>query len=430
MIPNKDTLNQLNDIFPSLEKEFSAYKAMSLKLDMTRGKPSPEQLDLSNEMLALPGANDFKAADGTDCRNYGGLDGIAEAKAFFASYMGTTETEIIVGGNSSLALMHDTLLNAMVKGVVGSDDAWLKLPEVKFLCPVPGYDRHFSVCEKLGIKMIPVEMNDDGPDMEQVKKLVSNDNSIKGIWCVPQYSNPTGTVYSDAVVKDLATMQTAAKDFRIMWDNAYAVHYLEDENIVVANLLETCKEAGNPDRVFMYGSTSKISLAGAGIAVIAASENNIQWFKKQMSFQTIGHDKINQLRHIRFFKNIEGLKVHMQKHAEVLKPKFDKVLEIFNTELGDLDIATWSKPKGGYFISLDTPAGCASRVVALAAEAGVKMTAAGATFPYGKDPDDKNIRIAPSLPSLSEIETAMKIFCICIKLAVIEKFDSKSVASA
>ncbi|UZR93344.1 aminotransferase class I/II-fold pyridoxal phosphate-dependent enzyme [Chondrinema litorale] len=430
MIPNKETLDQLTDSFSALQEAFDKYKGMDLKLDMTRGKPAPEQLDLCNEMLDLPGASDYKAADGTDCRNYGGLDGIAEAKAFFAEYMGTTPAELVIGGNSSLALMHDTLINAMLKGVPGSTEPWVKLPEVKFLCPVPGYDRHFAVCEKLGIKMIPVDMDENGPDMAKVKELVASDASIKGIWCVPQYSNPTGVVYSDEVVKELATMETAATDFRVMWDNAYAVHYLNDATIVVANLLDACKAAGNPDRVFMYGSTSKISLAGAGIAVIAASEANIAWFKKQISFQTIGPDKINQLRHLRFFTDVDGLKSHMEKHADILKPKFDKVLEISDAELGGAGIATWSKPDGGYFISLDTPEGCASRVVALAAEAGVKMTAAGATFPYGKDPEDKNIRIAPSLPSLGDIDTAMKIFCICIKLAVLEKFASKSVASA
>ncbi|MEM1137242.1 MAG: aminotransferase class I/II-fold pyridoxal phosphate-dependent enzyme [Bacteroidota bacterium] len=415
--------NFLKDAIPSLKQQLLNFKAKELKLDMTRGKPSTEQLDLSNAMLILPGPNDYITESGSDCRNYGLLDGIAEAKVFFAKYMGIESAEeVIIGGNSSLALMHDTLVHAMLHGVPGSEAPWIKLPKVKFLCPVPGYDRHFSVCEHLGIEMIPVKMNADGPDMVTVKQLVANDETIKGIWCVPQYSNPTGIIYSDEVVKALANMETAANDFRIMWDNAYAYHHLSDTHSQVANILSFCKAAGNEDRVFMFGSTSKITLAGAGIAVLAASERNAQWFKLHLSKQTIGHDKINQLRHLRFFENMQGLESHMQKHGKILKTKFGKVLEIFEKELSEVEGVSWSKPNGGYFISLDTPNGCAAKVVALAADAGVKMTAAGATFPYGKDPEDKNIRIAPSLPTLSEIETAMRILCICVKIAVTEVY--------
>lgn len=421
MVLSTTKLDQLKQQSQQLYAALEQYKAMGLKLDMTRGKPSPQQLDLSNEMLALPGKIHYKDANGTDCRNYGVLDGLPEAKDFFADYMGTLSSEVIIGGNSSLALMHNTLVYAMLYGFVESEKPWAKQEKVKFLCPVPGYDRHFSVCEKLGIEMIPVEMNDEGPDMEQVKSLVAQDSTIKGIWCVPQFSNPTGVTYSDAVVETLASMQVAAPDFKIMWDNAYAVHHLSNEDIEVQNLLHSCKKMDNPHRVFMFGSTSKISIAGAGVAVVAASEQNIAWYKNNLSIQTIGHDKINQLRHLHFFKDVASLKKHMQQHAAILKPKFDKVRSILSEELQDLDIATWSEPKGGYFISLNVTEGCAKRVVELAKEAGVKMTAAGATFPYKKDPKDSNIRIAPSLPSLEDIEKAMKVLCVCIKLAAIEK---------
>jgi len=422
MVLSTTKLDKLKQEFQHLQAAFEQYKAKGLKLDMTRGKPSPEQLNLSNEMLSLPGKDHYKDSNGTDCRNYGVLDGLTEAKDFFAEYMGVLPSEVIIGGNSSLALMHNTLVYAMLYGYVESEKPWAKQEKIKFLCPVPGYDRHFSVCEKLGIEMIPVAMNEEGPDMDQVKSLVAQDSTIKGMWCVPQYSNPTGVTYSDSVVETFASMQVAAPDFKIMWDNAYAVHHLNDEAIKVLNLLNTCKKVGNPHRVFMFGSTSKISIAGAGIAVVTASEQNIAWYKQNLSIQTIGHDKINQLRHLHFFKDLAGLKKHMHQHAAILKPKFDKVQSILSKKLNDLDIASWSKPKGGYFISLDVSEGCAKRVVELAAEAGVKMTSAGATFPYKNDPRDCNIRIAPSLPSLDEIEKAMEVLCVCIKLAAIEKY--------
>ncbi len=422
MVPSSKEIAQLKQEETELKKLLENFKNASLALDMTRGKPAPAQLDLSIEMLSLPGKDDYKAKEGTDCRNYGLLDGLPEAKAFFAEYMGVTKNEVIIGGNSSLALMHDTLTFAVLHGYPESEKAWCKQESIKFLCPVPGYDRHFSVCETLGIEMIPVDMDENGPDMQQVSNYVKADSAIKGMWCVPQYSNPTGITYSPEVVEQLASMQTAAPDFKIMWDNAYAAHHLSHNKEKVHNLLEACKKASNPDRALMYGSTSKISLAGAGIAVLASSEANIAWYKKYLSMQTIGHDKINQLRHLRFFKNVAGLEAHMKKHAGVLQSKFDKVDEVLGKDLGNVDSATWTKPKGGYFVSLNVAEGCATRVVALCAENGVKMTAAGATFPYGKDPKDSNIRIAPSLPSVAEIEKAMQVLCTCIKMATLEKY--------
>lgn len=403
-----------------LQKKYDNFRTLALSLDMTRGKPCAEQLDLSLDMLTCVDQNHYKTQNGTDCRNYGGLDGIPEAKTLFSEFMEVVPDEIIIGGNSSLNMMYDTILRALIKGVGPNGIPWGRQPKVTFLCPSPGYDRHFFICENLGIKMIPIKMNSDGPDMDQIETLVAKDESIKGIWCVPKYSNPTGCVYSDDTVERLAAMPTAAADFRIFWDNAYSHHHLTEEFISVKNLLIACKKAKNPDRALMFGSTSKISFAGAGVAMLAASTANIAFIKKLMSFQSIGPDKLNQLRHILFFKNMDGIKAHMQKHAKILKPRFDAVHNILERDLAGLDVATWTRPKGGYFISLDTPNGCAKRIVDMAAKAGVKLTPAGNTFPYSKDPDDCNIRIAPTFTPLDDIGPAMELVAICIKLAALD----------
>lgn len=404
-----------------LQQRYQEFKARKLKLDMTRGKPSAAQLDLSLGLLTCLRETDYRAADGADCRNYGGLDGLPEAKELFAAYLDVDPSEIIIGGNSSLTLMHDLAARAMLFGVPGSETAWGKLPGAKFLCPSPGYDRHFSVCEHLGIEMIPVDLLDDGPDMDAVEKLVAEDEAIKGIWCVPKYSNPTGITYCDAVVDRLAAMKTKAADFRIFWDNAYTAHHLYGAGEPLKNILTACKAAGNPDRVFLFGSTAKISFAGSGIAMVAGSAANMNWLRKQLSMQTIGPDKINQLRHVRFFKDLDGIRAHMERHAALLRPKFETVIAILRSELEGKNIVTYHQPKGGYFISLDTMDGCARKVVAMAAEAGVALTKAGATYPYGKDPRDRNIRIAPTFPPLDELKQAMELVAICIQLVSIEK---------
>lgn len=404
-----------------LARRYAEYQAQNLKLDMSRGKPCVEQLDISNDLIDCLGANDYLADDGTDCRNYGGLDGIAEAKALFAPMVGAKAAQLIIGGNSSLTLMHDVMSRGMLKGFPGGETPWIQLPKVKFLCPSPGYDRHFSICEYFGIEMITVDYREDGPDMDRVEQLVAADPAIKGIWCVPKYSNPTGVTYSDAVVRRLAAMAVAAPDFRIFWDDAYTVHHLAEVPDQLANILEVCAAEGNADRVFVFSSTSKVSFPGAGIALVAASEGNIAWLKKQMSFQSIGPDKMNQLRHVRFFKDFAGIEAHMCKHAALIKPKFDLVLEILGKRLAGKGLAAWSNPNGGYFISLDTLPGCAQQVVARAAAAGVVLTPAGATYPYGKDPEDKNIRIAPTFPPLEELEIAMELVCLCVELVSAEQ---------
>jgi len=414
--------SELQDLIQKLQQRYDDFKAQNLNLDMSRGKPCAEQLDLSMGMLdCLVSDSDYKTSDGIDCRNYGGIDGIPEAKVLFSEMLGISHKEIIIGGNSSLNMMYDTILRAMMFGVLGSDVPWGRLPTVKFLCPSPGYDRHFAICQNFNIEMIVIDMKADGPDMDAVEKLVSTDDSIKGIWCVPKYSNPDGITYSDEVVDRLAKMQTKAKDFRIFWDNAYAVHHLSDTPDQLKNILTACKEAGNADRVFIFSSTSKITFPGAGIAMMGASEDNINYIKKQMAFQTIGPDKMNQLRHVRFLKNIDGINKHMEKHAAILKPKFDTVIGILEAELGNKGIAWWNKPNGGYFISLNTLPGCAKEVVAMASEAGVKFTNAGATFPYGKDPLDRNIRIAPTFPPISELKKAIELLCICVQLVSAKK---------
>ena len=404
-----------------LEQQYAEYKAKGLKLDMSRGKPAPEQLDLSIDMLLHCLDGDYKASNGIDCRNYGILYGIPEAKKLFEEMLDIGDDEIIVGGNSSLQLMYDTIIRALHFGVYGGDKPWGKCEKVKFLCPVPGYDRHFAICESLGIEMIPVQYKEDGPDMDEVERLVSSDEEIKGIWCVPMYSNPTGITYSDEVVRRFAALKPAAKDFRIFWDNAYCVHHLSDDHDSLLNIIEECKKAGHPDMVFQFTSTSKISFPGGGLAVIVASKNNIDFIKNQMTVQTIGFDKLNQLRHCKFFKNYDGIKAHMKKHAAIIQPKFSVVLYVLNKEIAPLGIGKWVSPKGGYFVSFDAMEGCAKRIVSLAAEAGVVMTGAGATYPYGKDPKDSNIRIAPTFPSVDELRQAMEIFCVCVKLASVEK---------
>ncbi len=405
-----------------LKAHYAEVQAMGLKLNMARGKPCGEQLDLSMQMMdVLSSQMDLDCEDGTDCRNYGVLDGIQEAKALLGDMIEVPPENIIIYGNSSLNVMYDTIARSMTHGVMGSTP-WCKLPEVKFLCPVPGYDRHFAITEYFGIEMIPVPMDENGPDMDMVERLVSVDPAIKGIWCVPKYSNPNGITYSDETVHRFARLKPAAEDFRIYWDNAYSVHHLyDDDQDILLEILDECAKAGNPDMVYKFTSTSKISFPGSGIAAIAASENNLKDIRKQLSIQTIGHDKVNQLRHVRFFKNLEGITNHMKKHAEILRPKFEMVEQSLEKELGGLGIGTWTHPKGGYFISFDSMPGCAKRIVDACRQAGVILTAAGATYPYGKDPNDANIRIAPSFPKMEELKKACEVFVLCVKLASVEK---------
>ena len=407
----------------ALLQRYGEFQSRRITLDMTRGKPCAEQLDLALGMLQEDIIKVYLTRSGLDCRNYGGLDGIPEAKVLFADYLGVEPDELILGGNSSLNMMHDTILRAMVKGMADGVPPWGKLPKVKFLCPSPGYDRHFFICEYLGLEMIPIDMQPDGPAIDQIEDLVVEDEEIKGIWCVPKYSNPTGAVYSDEVVDRLASMKTRAPDFRIFWDNAYAVHHLGGKPAPLKNILTACKQAGNPERPFLFGSTSKISFAGAGLAIMAGSQKNIQWVKSQMAFQTIGPDKLNQLRHTLFFKDMNGIEAHMQKHAAILKPKFDAVQQVLENELQGKNIASWSKPQGGYFVSIDTMEGCAAAVIKKAAEAGVKLTPAGSAYPYKNDPRDSNIRIAPSFPPLDDIQSAMELVAVCIQLVSLDKLE-------
>lgn len=418
---SKLSKNELQNEIEKLEKRYNAFKEQKLKLDMTRGKPCSEQLDMCMEILDIPSRELRKAADGTDTFNYGVLDGLPEAKALFAEMLDVDKSEVIIGGNSSLNLMYDAVARAMSLGILGSTP-WSKLDRVKFLCPSPGYDRHFAICELLGIEMITIDMRQDGPDMDTVEKLVSEDDSIKGMWCVPKYSNPDGITYSDRVVDRIAALRPKAKDFRVFWDNAYCVHHLSDKPDELKNILTACKATGNDNMVYVFSSTSKISFPGAGIAAMAASVENLNGIRKSMTIQTIGHDKINQLRHVRYFKNLDGINLHMKKHASILKPKFDIVNEILEKELGGKEIASWNKPNGGYFISLNTLDNCAKEVEKLSLEAGVVLTKAGATYPYGKDPKDRNIRIAPTLPPVEELKKAIEIFCISIRLVSAKKF--------
>lgn len=407
-----------------LQEEYKEISVQNLSLNMARGKPSPQQLDLSNELLGT--LDDYTLADGTDARNYGILDGIPECKDLFARLLDLKADQIIIGGNSSLNLMFDTIASLCLFGT-GGEKPWqyyrFEGTPVKFLCPVPGYDRHFTICQELGIEMIPVPLLEDGPDMDTVERLVSEDPLIKGIWCVPLHSNPEGVCYSDKVVEQLASMKTAAPDFRIFWDNAYGIHHIY-EDVPLKNILTACEASGNPDRAYYFFSTSKITFPGAGVSLVSTGNGNIAELKKHMSAQTISHDKLNQLRHVRFFKNPENVKKHMALHAESLKPKFEMVIDKLESQLKDSGLARWCTPKGGYFISVYTLPGCAKRTVELAKNAGVILTGAGATYPYGQDPDDSNIRIAPSYPTLDELESAMDIFILCLKIAGFEKLSA------
>ena len=419
---NDMSKEELLTLKESLNKEYAEAKAKGLALDMSRGKPSAKQLDVSLGLLdTINSSSDLKALDGTDCRNYGVLDGIPEAKKLMADMMGTTPDHVIVYGNASLNIMYDQISRAYTHGILGNTP-WCKLDKVKFLCPVPGYDRHFAITERFGIEMINIPMSESGPDMGMVEEYVSKDASVKGIWCVPKYSNPQGYTYSEETVKRMAALKPAAEDFRIFWDNAYVIHDLYDDNKdEIADIISECEKAGNPDMVFEFASTSKVSFPGSGIAALATSANNIADIKKQLTIQTIGHDKLNQLRHVRFFKDINGLKEHMRKHAEFLRPKFEAVESVLEEELGGLGIGSWTEPKGGYFISFEAMDGCAKAIVAKCKEAGVKLTGAGATFPYGKDPKDSNIRIAPSFPTPDEMKQAADLFVLCVKLVSVEK---------
>ena len=423
MIAYKDrSVEELQTLKSELEKQFAEIKAQNLKLDMSRGKPSRAQLDLSMGMMdVLSSEANLFCEEGVDCRNYGVLDGIREAKRLLSDMSEVPKENIVIFGNSSLNLMYDTVARSMTHGVMGSTP-WCKLDKVKFLCPVPGYDRHFAITEHFGIEMINIPMTDEGPDMDLVEEYVNNDPAVKGIWCVPKYSNPQGITYSDTTVRRFARLKPAAEDFRIYWDNAYCIHHLyEDKQDYLIEILMACKQEGNPDMVYKFCSTSKVSFPGSGIACIAASTENLADIRKQMQIQTIGHDKLNQLRHARFYGNIHGMVEHMKKHADILRPKFEAVLECFENELQGLEIGSWIRPRGGYFISFDSLEGCAKAIVAKAKEAGVVMTPAGATFPYGKDPKDSNIRIAPSFPTPAELKLATEIFVLSVKLVSIDK---------
>ena len=422
MLYKEMTKAELLALRTELMSAYEEKKGLGLNLSMARGKPSKEQLELSMPMLDVLNNNtNFVGEDKLDVRNYGVLPGIKEARRFFADILDVKPENVVLYGSASLTLMYDTISRAYVKGILGSTP-WSKLDKVKFLCPVPGYDRHFTVCEFFGIEMINVPMNEDGPDMDMVEKLVSEDPAIKGIWCVPKYSNPDGYIYSDEVVKRFASLKPAAEDFRIYWDNAYIIHHLyPDEPAQILNIIEECEKAGNPDMVYEFCSTSKVTFPGAGISAMASSEKNINSTISMMNAQIISHDKMNQLRHVLFFPTMKDLEEHMAKHAEIMRPKFETVVEMLENELGGLGIAEWTNPKGGYFIGFNSMEGCAKKIVSMCADAGVIMTDAGATYPYGKDPKDRNIRIAPSFPTIDELIEACKIFIICVKIASIDK---------
>ena len=406
----------------TLEKQFEEIKAMNLKLDMSRGKPSAEQLDLSMGILdVLDSKSVIKGENGMDLRNYGILDGIPEAKRLMAEMMGCNENNVIVYGNASLNIMYDQVNRAMIHGLCGNTP-WCKLDKVKFLCPVPGYDRHFAITEFFGIEMINIPLYEEGPDMDMVEEYVNNDPAVKGIWCVPKYSNPAATSYSDETVRRFANLKPAAPDFRLFWDNAYCVHHLyADNQVEVLDILSECEKAGNPDMVFEFASTSKVTFPGAGVAAMATSANNIADVKKAMTIQTIGHDKVNQLRHVKFFKNLDGIKAHMMKHADIMRPKFEMLDELMTAEIASRGIGSWVKPVGGYFICFESLEGCAKDIVGKCKEAGVTMTGAGAPFPYGKDPKDSIIRIAPTFPSVEELKKAAEVFVVCVRLASVNK---------
>ena len=396
--------------------ELERIKGLGLSLDLTRGKPGRAQLDLSAGMLSvISHTEDCIGESGLDCRNYGVLDGIPEAKRLFSDLLGIPAERIIIGGNSSLNLMFDTMVRCMLFGVAGGHEPWARQGRIKFVCPSPGYDRHFAICRGMGIEMVPVDMTPEGPDMQQVRRLVCTDPSVKGIWCVPKFSNPEGITYSPQIVEEIASLKPAAPDFRIFWDNAYSVHELYDETVPLADIFAAAADFGTEDNIFYFASTSKISFPGSGVAIMAASENNIRHIKPILSTQTIGFDKINQMRHVKYFKNADGIRARMKEHAAILRPKFEAVLNTLENELGGLGIAEWTKPRGGYFISLNTMDDCARKVYKLARSAGVSLTEAGATFPYGCDPRDRNLRIAPSYPELDELSTATHALCQCIR---------------
>ena len=416
------TKEELLELKKSLKAEYKAMQNRDLRLDMSRGKPSQEQLDISMGLMdVLTSDKDLMSENGSDCRNYGVLDGIPEAKELMGDMMEVPADNLIIYGNSSLNVMYDCISRSYTHGVMGSTP-WCKLDKIKFLCIVPGYDRHFAITEYFGFENVCVPMLESGPDMDMIEELVQNDDSIKGIWCVPKYSNPTGNSYSDEVVRRFARLKPAAKDFRIYWDNAYTIHHLYDlDQDHLIEILAECKRAGNPDLVYKFASTSKVTFPGSGIAALATSHNNLEDIKNQLKNQTIGHDKVNQLRHVRYFKDIHGMVEHMRKHSDSLRPKFEMVIDTLEKELGGLGIASWTKPKGGYFISFDTMEGCAKEVVLKCKKAGVVLTGAGATFPGGKDPYDKNIRIAPSFPPVADLEIAANLLCLCTKMAAVDK---------
>ena len=399
---------------------YADLQGKGLKLDLTRGKPAPAQLDLSNALLTLPGEGEYTAADGTDTRNYGGGQGLTEIREIFAELLNVPVAQLCAGDNASLGIMHDTLVFSLLKGTVDSSGPWAKDP-ITFLCPVPGYDRHFALCEQYGIAMEPVELGADGPDLETIKQRVATDAGVRGIWIVPTYANPTGAVYTEEVTRELVSMPAAAPDFRIFWDNAYAVHHLTDNEHPAVDVLGLAAEAGNPNRVFVYASTSKITFAGAGVSFFASSPANVDWYLKNLIKRTIGPDKVNQLRHARFLGSADGVRDLMRRHRAIIEPKFAQVETMLQDRLGEHGVATWTRPEGGYFISLDVPDGCASRVVALAKDAGIAMTGAGAAFPYGKDPRDRNIRIAPTFPSPDDVAAAIEGLCTCVLLAATEQ---------
>ncbi len=411
------TREELLKLEEKLSSRYEEFKGQGLKLDMSRGKPGPAQLDLSNGLLTA--LTDYHTESGADARNYGILDGVPEVKKLFSDLLDIPADQIIVGGSSSLNLMYDQMARLMLFGTQG-EKPWKDAGQIKWLCPVPGYDRHFGVTEEMGIEMIPVPMNDEGPDMDLVEKLAAEDESVKGMWCVPLYANPTGICYSDRTVERLASMKTAAKDFRIFWDNAYGVHHVYEE-VRLKDILKAAAACGNEDRILYFFSTSKITFPGAGLAMMAASPANIAEIKKRMGVQTIGYDKLNQLRHVQYFKSADNIRAHMKKLGDALRPKFDLVAETLEKELGGTGAARWTSPRGGYFVSLDTLPGCAKETVRLAKEAGVVMTGAGATWPYKKDPEDQNIRIAPTYPELDELGQAMELFCLCVKLCAVRK---------
>ena len=409
-------------------RDYEAFRARGVKLDMTRGKPAADQLDLAAEMLALPGNRDHFTEAGEDARNYGGgVQGIREARAMFTPILDAPVEQIVVADNSSLALMHDCIVWALLKGVPGSTEPWSQAEKPAFICPVPGYDRHFSICEEYGIRMLTVPFDGNGPDMDAVEALAA-DPSVKGMWCVPKYSNPSGETYSDETARRLATMRTGAPDFRLFWDNAYAVHHLTETGHQIANILELCKAAGNPDRAFVFASTSKITLAGSGIAFFASSPANVAWYMARASMKTVGPDKLNQLRHVRFLRDAAGVARHMEGHRALLAPKFQTVLAALENRLAGTGAATWIVPEGGYFISVDAMPGTAKQVVALAKQAGLALTAAGATWPHGNDPNDSNLRLAPSFPPLADVTVAAEGIALCILLAAVEKLCAERTA--